>query len=146
MDSITSFFSKLFVSNAAWQVASTALDVGKTAVKKVWTKIVVKTAALDAGKKLINKGVMHVITLKSQAIPEKHTNIPTSPDAVAKKAHTNLNKHIDVGAQDISSLKDGSSTNAIAIQDLDRKLNEYGLKAILKKIIYIYIYGNNRSN
>ena len=80
-----------------------------------------KTAALDAGKILIEKGVTHVLTLISQAILKKHTNIPTSPDAVAKKAHTILNKYIDVSAQNINALIDGSGTNAIAFQDLARK-------------------------
>ena len=45
--------------------------------------------AIDAGKRLIEKGVTKVLTPKSQAITQKHAGVPmqqSSPDAVARKA------------------------------------------------------------
>ena len=131
-ESFASFMSRLFASNAAKQITSTALDVGKSAAKEVGKKAlnVGKTAVLDAGKKLIEKGVTRVLTPKSQAILHNYASIPTqqsSPDAVAKKAHNILSKYVDTGAQNINSLIDGSGMQkAIAIQDLVRKLNTRG--------------------
>ena len=136
-DSIASFFTRLFTSNAAKQLASTALEAGKSAAKEVGVKAidVGKTVALDAGKKLIEKGVTRVLTPKSQSILHKHTGIPmqqSSPDFVAKKAQDILSKYIDMGVQrgtdTIHSLIDGSGMKAIAIQDLVRQLNGSGLK------------------
>ena len=49
----------MFSSNAAKQLASTALQAGKTAVNYVGMKAIVvrKTVAIDAGKKLVDKAV-----------------------------------------------------------------------------------------
>lgn len=67
-DSIASSFTRLFTSDAARQIASSALDVGKSAAKELGQKAldVGKTAALDAGKKHVEKGVTKVLTPKSQ--------------------------------------------------------------------------------
>ena len=115
------------------KLASTALDVGKTAAKAVGKKAVEvgKTAALDAGKKLIEKGVTKVLTPKSQSILQKHVGVPDA-GSVAKRAQSILSKYINTGAQNINSLIDGSGVqqNAIAIQDLARRLNGSGLKMI----------------
>ena len=141
-DSIASFFTSLFTSSAAKQIASTALNAGRTAAKDVGLKALDagKAAALDAGKKLIEKGVTKVLTPKPQAILQKHAGIPkqkSSPDAVAKKAQSILSKYINSGAQNINTLIDGSgmqrfagAERAIAIQDLVRKLNGSGLKMV----------------
>ena len=137
-DSIASFFTRLFTSNAAKAIASSAVDVGKSAAKELGKKALDagKTAALDAGKKFIERSVTKALTPKSQAILEKHAGIPmqqSSPDVVAKKAQSILNKYINKGATNINSLIDGSgmqqqkarraNESAIAIQDLVRKLN-----------------------
>ena len=107
-DSISNFLT----SSAAKQIASTALDLGKSAAKDVG-----KNVALDAGRKLVTK----LLTPKSQSILQKH--------AVAKKAQTILSKY--VGAKNINTLIDGSGQrDAVAIQDLVRKLNGSGLKMI----------------
>ena len=55
--SIGNFFARMFSSNAAKQLASTALKAGKTAAKDIGMKAidVKKTVALDAGKKLVEK-------------------------------------------------------------------------------------------
>ena len=51
------FFARMFSSNAAKQLASTALQAGKTAAKDIGIKAVDvgKTVAIDAGKKLVEK-------------------------------------------------------------------------------------------
>ncbi len=145
-DSIASFFTRLFSSNAARQIASTALDVGKEVGKKAVD--VGKNVAIDTGKKLIEKGVTKVLTPNSQSILQKYAGVPlqqSSPDAVAKKAQSILSKYINNSATNINSLIDGSGSGAaeghfvpsctvqqqkaIAIQDLVKKLNRgSGLK------------------
>ena len=51
------FFARMFSSNAAKQLASAALQAGKTASKDIGMKAidVGKTVAIDAGKKLVEK-------------------------------------------------------------------------------------------
>ena len=51
------FFARIFSSNAANQLASAALQAGKTAEKDIGMKAidVGKTVAIDAGKKLVEK-------------------------------------------------------------------------------------------
>ena len=55
--SIGNFFARMFSSNAAKQLASTALQAGKHAAKDIGMKAVDvgKTVAIDAGKKLVEK-------------------------------------------------------------------------------------------
>ena len=131
--SLASFFTRLFSSDAARQIASTALDVGKEVGKKAVD--VGKNVALDTGKKLIEKGVTKVLTPNSQSILQKYAGVPlqqSSPDAVAKKAQNIMSKYINNSATNINSLIDGSGVQqqkAIAIQDLVKKLNRgSGLK------------------
>ena len=51
------FFARMFSSNAAKQLASAALQAGKTTAKGIGMKAidVGKTVAIDAGKKLVEK-------------------------------------------------------------------------------------------
>ena len=55
--SIGNFFARMFSSNAAKQLASAALQAGKTAAKDIGMKAidVGKTVTIDAGKKLVEK-------------------------------------------------------------------------------------------
>ena len=55
--SIGNFLVRMFSSNLAKELASTALQAGKTAMKDVEMKAidVGKTAAINAGKKLVDK-------------------------------------------------------------------------------------------
>ena len=57
--SIGNFFARMFSNNAAKQLASAALQAGKTAAKDIGMKAidVGKTVAIDAGKKLVEKAV-----------------------------------------------------------------------------------------
>ena len=97
--------AKLFTSGVAKQLASAAIDVGKEVGKKT---------AIDVGTKLVKK----VLT-------------PKAPDAVATKVQNILNKYVTPQLpvrKNINSLIDGSGNNAVAIQDLVRKLHGSGLK------------------
>ena len=108
-------FAKLFTSGVAKQLASTAIDVGKEVGKKT---------AIDVGTKLMKKAL--------QKAPGH--SVPLAP-AVATKVQNILNKYVPQVPQtpvrqNINSLIDGSGNNAIAIQDLVRKLHGSGLKTI----------------
>ena len=65
--SIGNFFARMFSSNATKQLASTALQAGKTASKDIGMKAidVGKTVAIDAGKKLVEKAAKRLTTPKS---------------------------------------------------------------------------------
>ena len=54
-DTVVGLFNKLFVSNAAKQIASTALSAGEEAAREIGKKAldVGKTVAIDARKRLI---------------------------------------------------------------------------------------------
>ena len=106
-DTIASLLTRIFTSSAAKQIASSALDVGKSVAKEGAKKALEagKSAATDVGKKLVTKA----LTPKSKKILQKYTT--------AKPA-----------TQDINTLIDGS---AVEIQDLVKKLNAgMGIKVV----------------
>ena len=106
-DTIASLLTRIFTSSAAKQIASSALDVGKSVAKEGARKALEagKSAATDIGKKLVTKA----LTPKSKKILQKYTTAkPTT--------------------QDINTLIDGS---AVEIQDLVKKLNAgMGIKVV----------------
>ena len=99
-DTLASLLTRIFRSSAAKQIASSALDVGKSVAKEGAKKAldVGKSAAVDVGKKLVNKA----LTSKSKKILQKYTQPTAQPTT-----------------QDINALIDGS---AIQIQDLVKKI------------------------
>ena len=101
--SLASFLGNLFTSGVAKQLTSTAIDVGKEVGKRT---------AVDVGTRLVKK----VLTPKVQKAPQR----------VATKVQNILNKfgvpQVPV-RQNINSLIDGSGNNAVAIQDLVRRLH-----------------------
>ena len=108
-DTITNLLTRIFTSSAAKQIASSALDVGKSVAKEGAKKAleVGKSTAVDVGKKLVTK-------------------------ALTPKSKKNLQKYSEPTAQstteDIYTLIDGS---AIAIQGLVKKLNSgMGIKVV----------------
>ena len=112
MITITNLLTRIFTSSAAKQIASSALDVGKSVAKEGAKKAldVGKNVAIDTGKKLVTKA----LTPKSKKILQKYTE-PTQHLSVPK-------------TQDINTLIDGS---AIGIQDLVKKLNTgMGIKVV----------------
>ena len=100
-DTIANLLTRIFTSSAAKQIASSALDVGKSVAKEGAKKAlnVGKSAAVDVGKKLVAKA----LTPKSKKILQKYTE-PTTQSTT----------------RDINTLIDGS---AVEIQDLVKKLN-----------------------
>ena len=111
--SLASFLGNLFTSGAAKQLTSTAIDVGKEVGKKT---------AIDVGTKLVKK----VLTPKVQRGIQK---APAVSQRVATKVQNILNKYVVPQVpqtpvrQNINSLIDGSGNNAVAIQDLVRRLH-----------------------
>ena len=84
---------------------------------------------IDAGKKLIEKVAKKLSTPKLQV-----ANIRVSPEEITKKVNEVIAKYVDTSAINLNKLIDGSSvkrptaSNAIAIQDLVRRLNGSSLK------------------
>ena len=121
----------MFSSNAAKQLASTTLQAGKTAAKDIGMKAidVGKTVAIDAGKKLVEKSAKKLSKPKS-----KVANVIVPPEEITKKVNEVIAKYVDTSAINLNKLIDGSSvdrpnaSNAIAIQDLVRRINGTGLK------------------
>ena len=108
--------ARLFTSGVAKQLTSTAIDVGKEVGKKT---------AIDVGTKLVKKALQKAPGAVVQRLAP----------AVATKVQNILNKYVPQVAQvpvrqNINSLIDGSGNNAIAIQDLVRKLHGSGLKIV----------------
>ena len=120
-------FAKLFSSNTAKQLASTALQPGKSAAKDIVMKAinVGKTVAIDAGKKLIEKTAKKLLTIKSQEIITKYANVTVRPEQVVKNVKDALANYVDTDAINLNKLIDRSSlrhltaskANAIAIQE-----------------------------
>ena len=108
--SLASFLGNLFTSGVAKQLTSTAIDVGKEVGKRT---------AVDVGTRLVKK----VLTPKVQKAPGE---VQRLAPAVATKVQNILNKFGVPQApirQNINSLIDGSGNNAVAIQDLVRRLH-----------------------
>ena len=125
-------------SNAAKQLESTALQAGKTAAKNIGMKAidVDKTVAIDDGKKLVEKADKKLSKPKSQV-----ANVMVPSEKITKKVNEVIAKYADTSAINLNKLIDGSSvdrpnaSNAIAIQDLLRRINGSGLK-----VTYIFLF------
>ena len=133
------FFARMFSSNTAKQLASTALQAEKTAAKDIGMKAidVGKTVAIDAGKKFVEKAAKKLTTPKSQVanvmVPEI-TNVLVPPEEITEKVNEVIAKYVDTSVINLNKLIDGSSikrphpVQAIAIQDHVKRLNGSGLK------------------
>ena len=83
-----------------------------------------KTVAIDAGKTFFEKAVKRLSKSKSQV-----ANLMVPPEEISKKINEVIAKYVDTGAINLNKLIDGSSvncpnaSNAIAIQDLVRRIN-----------------------
>ena len=107
-DSIGSFFTRMFSSNEAKQLASTALQAGKTAAEDIGMKAIDlgKTVAIDAGKKLIEKAAKKISAHKS---PVAIAMIP--PEEIIKNINEVIAKYVDASAINLNKLIEGSSVN-----------------------------------
>ena len=74
----------MFSSNAAKQLASAALQAGKTAAKDIEMKAidVGKAVVIDSGKKLVEKAAKKLSTPKSQV-----ANVMVLPEEITKKVN-----------------------------------------------------------
>ena len=95
------FFARMFLSNAAKQLASAALQAGKTAAKDVRMKAidVGKTVAIDAGKKLVEKAANKLSTPKSQK-----ANVMVPQEEITKKINEVIGKFVDTCAINLNKL------------------------------------------
>ena len=93
-DTITNLLTTIFTSSAAKQIASSALDVGKSIAKEGAKKALEagKSTAVDVGKKLVKKA----LTPKSKKILQKYSE-PTAQSTT----------------QDINTLIDGSKDSRL---------------------------------
>ena len=71
-DTMVNFLTRMFTSNAAKQIASSALDVGKSVAKEGVKKALEVGKSVDVGKKLVTKA----LTPKSKKILQKYTAPP----------------------------------------------------------------------
>ena len=137
--SIGNFFARMFSSNAAKQLASAALQAGKTAAKDIGMKAidVGKTVAIDAGKKLVEKAAKKLTSSKLQVanvVVPQIANVLVPPEEIIKKVKDVIAKYDNTSAIILNKLIDGSSikrpnrAKAIAIQDLVKQTNGSGLK------------------
>ena len=79
-----------FTSNTAKQLASTALQAGKTAAKDIGMKAidVGKTVSIDAGKKLVEKAAKRLTPPKSplaNVVVPQIANVLVPPEEIIKK-------------------------------------------------------------
>ena len=90
---------------------------------------VCKTVAIDAGTKLAEKAAKKLSIPKSQV-----ANVMDPPEEITKKVNEVIAKYVDASAINLNKMIDGSSnnrltvSNAMAIQDLVKRLNGTGLK------------------
>ena len=128
-DSIGNFLQECFRVMRQKQLASAALQAGKTAANDIEKKAidVGKTVAIDAGKKLVEKAAKRLTTPKSQV-----ANAMVPPEEITKKVNEVIAKYVDTGAINLNKLIDGSSvnrptaSNAIANQDIVSRINGSG--------------------
>ena len=118
--------ARLFTSGVAKQLTSTAIDVGKEVGKKT---------AIDVGTKLVKKVIAPKVQKAPGEVVQRLTPsvVQRLTPAITTKVQNILNKYVVPQVpvrQNINSLIDGSGNNAIAIQDLVRKLHGSGLKTI----------------
>ena len=136
---IGNFFARLLSSNAAKQLASTALQAGKTAAKDIGMKAidVGKRVAIDASKKLVENAAKRLTTPKAQVanfVVPQIANVLVPPEEIIKKENDVIAKYDNTSAINLNKLIDGSSINrpnpakAIAIQDLVKRISGSGLK------------------
>ena len=85
----------MFSSNAAKQLASTALQAGKTAAKDIGMKAIDmgKTVAINAGKKLVEKAAKMLTTPKPQI-----ANVLVLPEEITKNENEVIAKYVDTSA------------------------------------------------
>ena len=102
------FFARIFSSNAKKQLASAALQAGKTAAKDIGMKAidVGKTEAIDAGKKLVEKAAKRLTAPKPQV-----ANVMVPPEEITKQVNEVIANYVHTSAINLNKLIHGSSIN-----------------------------------
>src|SRR6218665_3196698 len=133
-DTVAGFFKKLFVSNAAKQIASTALSAGKDAAKEIGKKAldVGKTVAIDAGKRLIDKAAAQIMkpTAPTTVLTQESKDVLTRLINNGARLDNNNNNNINNVMMGHGVNAPATTKNAIRIQDLVRRLTGGGLKVV----------------
>src|SRR6218665_2227287 len=133
-DTVAGFFKKIFVSNAAKQITSTALSAGKDAAKKICKKAldVGKTVAIDAGKRLIDKAAAKIMkpTAPTTVVTQESKDVLTRLINDGARIDNNNNNNINNVMMGHGVNAPVTTKNAIRIQDLVRRLNGGGLKVV----------------
>src|SRR6218665_1709882 len=137
-DTMAGFFKKLFVSNAAKQIASTALSAGKDAAKEIGKKAldVGKTVAIDAWKRLIDKAAAKIMkptaptTVLTQKSKDVLTRLINDGARLDNNNNNNNNNNINNVMMGHGVNPPVTTKNAIRIQDHVRRLNGGGLKVV----------------
>ena len=106
--SIGNFFARMFSRNTAKQLASTALQAGKTAAKDIGMKVtdVGKTVAIDAGMKLVEKAAKRLTTPKSQVakvVVPQIANALVPPEENIKKINDVIAKYDNTSAINLTN-------------------------------------------
>src|SRR6218665_319297 len=133
-DTVAGFFKTLFVSNAAKQIASTALSAGKDVAKEIGKKVldVGKPVAIDAGKRLIDKAYAKIMkpTAPTTVLTQESKDVLTSLINDGARLDNNNNNNINNVMMGHGVNPPVTTKNAIRIQDLVRRLNGGGLKVV----------------
>src|SRR6218665_3416905 len=133
-DTVSRFFKKLFVSNAARQIASIALSAGKNEEKEIVKKSldVGMTVAFDAGKRLIDKAAAKIMkpTAPTTVLTQKSKDVLTRLINDGARLDNNNNNNINNVMMGHGVNPPATTKNAIRIQDLVRRLNGGGLKVV----------------
>src|SRR6218665_1049163 len=133
-DTVAGFFKKLFVSNAAKQIASTALSAGKDAAKEIGKKAldVGKTVAIDVGKRLIDKAAAKIMkpTAPTTVLTQESKDVLTRLINDGARLDNNNNNNINNVMMGHGVNPPATTKNAIRIQDLVIRLNGGGLKVV----------------
>lgn len=125
-DTVAGFFKRLVTSNAAKQIASTALSAGKRAAKDIGQKAIdiAKDKAVDVGKRLVEKAF---------ATPKPPQTITQETKVILSRLLNDLGTQVpNSESMNINNLMMGHGLNnsPIRIQDLVKRLNGAGLKVV----------------
>ena len=103
----------MFSTNAAKQLASTALRAGKTAANDIGMKAihVGKTVAIDAGKKLVEKATKRLSSPKSQV-----SSVMVPPEEITKEVNEVIAKYVNTSAINHNKPIDGSIVQLLLMQ------------------------------
>jgi hypothetical protein len=121
-DTVAGLFKRLVTSNAAKQLASSALSAGKQAAKEIGQKAIdaAKDKAVDVGKRLVEKAFSPKITQENKVILSRLLNMePSIPN--------NMQPSESIMGHGLYAIRMEPSV-PIRIQDLVKRLNGAGLK------------------